>query len=134
MSDTETQSPPATGFRTLGFLDFVRTARGGQLAEDIEAEFKVLLQAVNATQNGGKIMLTLDIKPEKRTAETVVIVDLLKVTLPKFSNMGVVVFPTPDGRVSFQHPAQGTIPGIRDANSEATAQADRRFANVAFGS
>jgi hypothetical protein len=131
MSDTTPN--PNTGFRTLGFLDFVRTSRSGVLAEQIEAEFALVMQAVNATQNSGKITLTLEIKPEKRSSETAVIIDTIKSTIPKFSNMGTIVFPTPDGRVSFQHPAQGTIPGIRDANIEATDHADRRFPNVVFG-
>jgi hypothetical protein len=128
MSDTPYIAP----FKTLGVMDFLRIARRGKLVDELEAEFSTLIQAVNATGNSGKITLTLDVKPSRNSQENATIVDSMKVTIPKFSNMGTLVFPTPEGRVSLENPAQNSIPGLRDANSEAMEQTERKFANATF--
>jgi hypothetical protein len=102
-------------------FDTLRDMRAGLVIEELEASLQELVQAVMTTNKGGKLTLTLEVKPMNKGTEAVVVTDLIKLAKPKIESLGTVMFPTPEGNVQRTHPKQDELPGLSLASSSKTA-------------
>jgi hypothetical protein len=94
------------------FFDTLRDVRGGEVIDDLSARLQELVHAVQSTNATGSLTLTLEVKPMKGSTEAVVITDAIKLKAPQLKSKGTVMFPTPEGNLSRQHPNQAELPGL----------------------
>jgi len=106
------------------FFDTLRDVRAGEVLDELAAKLQELVHAVQSTNGSGRLTLHLDVKPMKGSSEAVVITDEIKLKKPEIKSKGTVMFPTPEGNLTRQHPRQDDLPGITLASSApAPAQA-----------
>lgn len=102
------------------FNDTLVQLRFGELHDDLTKALNELVQKVDTSQKGGKIVLTLAIKAGK--GGQIEIADDLKVTLPKVEKATSILFATPEGNLQRQDPRQKTFEGIRSVDQEVEAR------------
>jgi hypothetical protein len=94
------------------FVDTLREVRAGSVLEDLDINLQRLVQAVQSTGGAGEIVLKISVKPMKGSTEAVVVKDDIKTKLPEIGSSGTVMFPSPEGNLSRQHPKQDDLPGL----------------------
>ena len=94
------------------FSDTLRDVRAGTVIDQLDNDLQQLVQQVQRTNKGGKLVLTLDIKPMKGSTEAVVVKATVTVKAPTFTDNGTVLFPTPEGSLTRNHHKQPELPGI----------------------
>lgn len=99
------------------FTDTLRDVRAGMVIDQLDADLQQLVQQVQRTNKGGKLVLTIEIKPMKGSTEAVVVKAGVTVKAPQFEDNGTVLFPTPDGNLTRSHHRQDELPGISLAAS-----------------
>lgn len=99
------------------FFDTLRDIRAGAVLDELAAQMQTLVHAVQVCNAGGTLTLTLEVKPMKGSTEAVVVADSIKVKAPHIKSSGTVMFPTPEGNLSRQHPRQTELPGLSLATS-----------------
>lgn len=114
---------------TLGAL------RQGAAASELDGELTRVVSAVRATAKAGKLQLTLTVKPAANgDTTTLVVLDDVKVTLPKVDRGGTIFYATPGDKLSRRDPRQPELGGLREAapvvplrdvNDRRDASADR---------
>lgn len=92
------------------FFDTLRDMRGGEVIAELAAKLQELVHAVQSTNATGSLTLTLEVKPMKGSTEAVVVTDTIKAKVPQLKSAGTVMFPTPDGNLTRQHPKQPELP------------------------
>jgi hypothetical protein len=103
------------------FSDTLRELRDGLCLDELSLQMQMLVQQVQATNKGGRITLTVDVKPAERIAGAVVITDDIKVKLPEIKSDGTLMWPTPEGNLQRNNPKQRELPGITLANPKESA-------------
>lgn len=93
-------------------FDTLRDIRAGQVIDDFESQLQELVHAVQTTNAGGSITLTLEVRPMKGSTEATVVKDSIKLKKPQISTSGTVMFPTPEGNLQRNHPKQESLPGL----------------------
>ena len=79
------------------FSDFLTAIRFGQLQEELSAKLNELTTACTAEGKGGKLVLTLALKPGR--SGQVEILDDIKLTLPPQEHGSTLMFATPEGNL-----------------------------------
>lgn len=103
------------------FTDTLRTLRDGMCLDELSMQMQMLVQQVQATSKGGRLTLTIDVKPADRIPGAVVITDDVKVKLPEIKSDGTLMWPTPEGNLERNNPKQRELPGITLAGSKENA-------------
>lgn len=109
------------------FLDTVRDLRGGEVLDQLDEQLQELVRAVQTTQAGGQLTLTVVVSPTKGASEAVIVKDLIKLKKPEIKSAGTLMFPTVEGNLQRNNPNQRDLPGITLASDNADSPA-RRFA------
>lgn len=102
------------------FNDTLVQLRFGELHEELTDAMNELVSSVDKTQKGGKLTLTLTLKPGK--GGQIELVDDLKVTLPKQEKGSSIMFATPEGNLQREDPRQRSFEGIRSVDQEVKAR------------
>lgn len=89
-------------------FETLKSQRKGAFIEDFEEKFAELVNAVHDTNKGGKITVTLKIKPLKPgvEADTVTLDDDIVLALPKADKKSSVFYTTQNGTLSRTDPNQ----------------------------
>lgn len=111
-------------------LETLREIRRGALLDEAAAKLQELVTAVTATGKGGTLTLKLSVSPAGRGSQvrTVLIQDLVSLSLPTADREVTVFFPTADGDLSRSDPAQLPL-GLRPV--ESVSQAPQPVAGLA---
>lgn len=101
-----------TNNQPRGFMQVAPELRGGALVKELSDALIEVTEAVIANQKGGKITLTLDIKPGAGADNALTIADTLKVSAPKPSNKGTIFFADSKNSLTRNDPNQLELQGI----------------------
>lgn len=88
------------------FFDTLRELRQGAVLDELAEGLHQLVEGVRATGNGGKLTLTLAIKPPAKATGSVIVEDNVEVKLPKPEREATMFFTAPDGSLTRYHPDQ----------------------------
>lgn len=99
------------------FFDTLREVRAGEILDDLAERMQELVHAVQVTNAAGSLTLTLEVRPMKGSTEAVVVSDTIKTKTPQLKSKGTVMFPTPEGNLTRQHPKQAELPGLSVART-----------------
>lgn len=107
-------APTTEGNQTMRrpFFETLRDVRGGAVLDELAEQMQQLVHAVQVCNASGTLTLTLEVKPMKGSTEAVVVSDTIKAKAPQIKSSGTVMFPTPEGNLSRQHPRQIDLPGL----------------------
>lgn len=94
------------------FTDTLRDIRGGEVLDQLDDQLQELVRAVQSTQAGGQITLTLAVAPMKGSTEAVIVKDAIKLKKPEVKSNGTLMFPTVEGNLQRDNPNQRELPGI----------------------
>lgn len=84
--------------------------RDGGAVEELASELRSLSAAVCATGKAGKVLLTIDMKPNGKDAVTVT--DKVDVKLPKPDRSSTMFYVTDDAGLSRRDPRQPSMAGL----------------------
>ncbi len=90
------------------FLDLLREHRNGLTHEELTEALNEIVEAVASEGKGGKLTLTIAVKPHGDGA--VMVMDELKITKPKPTKGGSIFFVTPENNLIRQDPKQPSLP------------------------
>lgn len=65
------------------FADTLRDIRGGEVIDQLDEQLQELVRAVQSTQAGGQITLTMIVAPMKGSSEAVIVKDAIKLKKPE---------------------------------------------------
>jgi hypothetical protein len=103
---------------TRGFFESLIEHRNGGCAIDMQQAVEEVVKGVRETGKGGKVVLTLAIKPATKGAgevDTVLMSDSIKVDVPKLAKKETVFFVNEDNGLSRQDQRQmHMLEGIKD--------------------
>src|SRR5882672_4541380 len=91
------------------FTQTLETLRHGELTGELDKHLRELVIACDGASKAGE--LTLKIKPTKSGAME--IIDDFSVKMPKADRSTTIMFPTVEGNLQRNDPAQGELDGIR---------------------
>jgi len=92
-------------------LETLGQLRRGLLLSDLSERMADLVKQVKATGRGGKLTLTLTVKPAgKGVVRNVVVEDEVALKLPAPDKEATIFFPTEDGSLSRSDPNQYPLP------------------------
>lgn len=97
--------------------EFIRTAgelRGGLFLEEVSGELNLLVAAVRDTARGGKLIITLAIKPASKDANVLVIEDSVTVKMPRNERGNTILFATNKNTLQRNDPRQPELSGMRE--------------------
>ena len=104
-----------------GFIKFLQEHRGGATHEEISDHIRDLVAAVTDERKGGKITITVEIKPIGKGDGLEVGVDV-KATLPKVKPGVSIFFATHDNNLQRQDPRQSNLE-LREITPASVARA-----------
>lgn len=90
------------------FIKFLQEHRGGATEDEISEQIRDLVAAVSDERKGGKITITVEVKPIGKSDGFEVGVDI-KASLPKVKPGVSIFFATPDNCLTRQDPRQQTM-------------------------
>lgn len=93
------------------FFRLLRVLDEGNLPVDLHTAIGGLVQAVKNTGKGGKLTITIAVKPTKGNSERVLFDPTLKVTEPKIETSTTLMYVSDDGSLSREDPRQPKLPG-----------------------
>ncbi|MGB3068471.1 MAG: hypothetical protein WBC18_07985 [Ottowia sp.] len=102
------------------FVDTLRDLRSGEVLDQLDEHMQELVRAVQTTQAGGQITLTIIVAPTKGSSEAVVVKDAIKLKKPEIKSAGTLMFPTVEGNLQRSNPNQRDLPGITLASDNDT--------------
>jgi hypothetical protein len=94
------------------FFDTMRDINNGTIVDKLDAGLNELVQAVQRTNKGGKITLTVEIAPMKDSTEAVQVKAAVSSKEPMFEDAGSIMFPTPEGNLQRNYYKQPELPGV----------------------
>lgn len=93
------------------FAETLKEIRDGDLATELSEKVRQLVEAVTATQKGGKLVLTLSVGPMKKGTNMLLVEDTVKLALPEPERESTtVMFPTEDNELTRRDPRQPKLP------------------------
>lgn len=104
------------------FVDTLRDLRSGEVLDQLDDQLQELVRAVQTTQAGGQITLTVVVAPMKGSTEAVVVKDLIKLKKPEIKSSGTLMFPTAEGNLQRNNPNQRELPGITLASDRSAPE------------
>jgi hypothetical protein len=99
------------------FVDTLRDVRAGKVIDELDEQLQTLVQKVQSTIKGGSLVLTIEIKPLKGSAEAVIVKAGISCKMPSFDEAGTVLFPSPEGNLTRSHHRQPDLPGLALASA-----------------
>ena len=100
------------------FLETLRELRNGATLEELSEELATLIAAVRHTNKGGKLVLTISIKPATAgDAGTVLLTDSVSTTLPEADRRATLMFTTEQNGLSRKDPNQAELT-LRDVGAD----------------
>jgi type I site-specific restriction endonuclease len=90
------------------FLDLLREHRNGVTHDELSQALQEVVAAVSTEGKAGKLQLTIAVKPHGDGA--VMVMDEVKVTVPKKTKGGSLFFVTPENNLARQDPKQPNLP------------------------
>lgn len=105
------------------FVQTLDTLRAGELTDELNVTLRELVKAVDESEKVGSITITLKLKPTKSGA--IEIYDDIKCKMPQADKTSTMMFPTVEGNLQRNDPAQGELDGLRsvEADTRATRKA-----------
>lgn len=101
------------------FVKFLSEQRGGVLHDDLNDKLRELIAAVAAEGKGGKIVLTIGIKPAEKSDGAVFVTDDVKVTIPAPKKSSSIFYTSPENNLVRDDPRQ-TKMELREVGPSAT--------------
>jgi hypothetical protein len=92
------------------FAAFLHDQRGGVLHSELSEALAEVSQAVMLHNKGGKVTLTISVKPAGNAEHTVFIGDDVKVQVPQAEKPTSMFFVDDEGNVSRRDPRQAELP------------------------
>ena len=103
------------------FTQTLMELRGGAVVEEATNELNTLVSMVRDTGKGGKITLTVEVKPFPKVQDALEMTGKVMATLPREKETAEVFFPTVENNLSRHSERQTELPGISLADSRSTA-------------
>lgn len=88
--------------------DILREMEGGQLVDDLTREFNKIVAAARETRKGGKLVISIDIKPQG--FKTMAVDASFKATVPEHDRAGSTFFVSKDGQLVCDDEDQPRLP------------------------
>lgn len=104
------------------FAETLKDIREGALLTELPQALQEVLAAVRATGKAGKLTLTLSIKPLEGSANSILISDDVKTTLPEPTRLTTVMFVTDDNELTRRDPRQPKLPDMGVVRSMPSAE------------
>lgn len=98
------------------FLDTLRDLRGGNVHDELSDALQEVVAAVSAEGKAGKLTLTISVKPAGAGQGALLVVDDIKIAVPKPTNGGTIFYATPDNNLQREDPKQSRLP-LRDVGA-----------------
>lgn len=93
------------------FIDTIRDIRDGELLNELPRLLQEVIEAVQATNKKGKLVITLEMAPSKQVGNMVLLTDDVKQTIPEPDrNTTTVFFITEESDLSRRDPRQPKLP------------------------
>jgi hypothetical protein len=94
-------------------VETLQSVRKGGLVFDLAAKTEELIKAIRETGRGGRLTMTLDIKPMKQGDGNVLMIDDdVKIKAPSLSREATIMFSTRDGLLQRKDPRQREFDGM----------------------
>lgn len=111
--------------QTRPIIDVLREVNGGKFLDKLADDLQDLTQAVTYHEEGGKLTITLNIKPATKGDASLIVIhgtSTVKAPVEKFKGL---FYPTADNNLQSRNPNQEEIPGLRVASdNEAPSHVD----------
>lgn len=112
------------------FMDCIKEIRGGTLPSELGELLQKLVADVRATGKGGKLTLTLDVKPMKKAGDnTLLIEDDIRIAAPLPDKPGTILYANDENVLSRKDPRQPELGGLRDVTRVSPMPQNREAAN-----
>lgn len=98
------------------FVQTLDTLRYGELTSELDKNLRELVLACTGANKGGELVLKIKLKPTKSGA--IDLIDEVSMKLPKQDKGTTLMFPTVEGHLQRNDPAQGELEGIRSVVSD----------------
>ena len=98
------------------FAQTLSTLRSGELTDELDVTMRELVKAVDESGKVGTITLTLKLKPTKSGA--IELADDIKCKMPQSDKVTTILFPTVEGNLQRNDPAQGELDGLRSVGED----------------
>lgn len=99
--------------KSLTITEVLMNMRDGGAIEELATELRGLSAAVTTTGKAGKVVLTIDMKPNGKDAVTVT--DKIDVKLPKPDPQATMFYVTDDAGLTRRDPRQPSLEGVEAA-------------------
>lgn len=99
--------------KSLTITEVLMSLRDGGSVEELASELRSCAAAVTTTGKAGKVVLTIDMKPNGKDAVT--ITDKVDVKLPKADAAATMFYVTDDAGLSRRDPRQPSMDGLEVA-------------------
>lgn len=96
--------------RIRPFADFLQEQAGGHLHDELSTSLRDLVAAVAETNKGGKLTLTVRVKPMPNVPGAVIVEDDVKLAEPKLARRNGVFFVDADNNLIQDNPKQPPLP------------------------
>jgi hypothetical protein len=103
-------------------IDVLRDLRGGAVIEELDAALQALVMQVQSTLKGGALTLKVEVKPLKGSAEAVIVRATVESKAPTLEDVGVIMFPSPEGNLTRSHFRQPDLPGLAAVDAQPVAK------------
>lgn len=120
---TTTPTSPEEERRVRPFAEFLQQQARGRTHDELSEALHNLLRAVQETGKGGKVQLTIDVKPlGKGDERQVIVTDSVAVKMPAPKRAETFFFIDDDGNLTRTDPRQPELP-LRDVSRTEAAEA-----------
>ncbi len=105
-----------------GAMQVLPEVRNGHLVRELSEQIREVYKKVEETRLGGKINLTLTFKPLQGSENGVVIMDDLKVTMPKKKAGETIFYGDKEGSLTRNDPNQLELHGLEVIRNDGPAE------------
>lgn len=96
------------------FIDVLKELRGGQAIDDLTEEMAGLTEAIRDAGRGGKLMLTVTVKPASKGAISTLLLDAaITVKKPVKESESTIFYATDENVLQRNDPRQPELSGLR---------------------
>lgn len=107
------------------FMQTLRELRKGAALADAGEKLQQLIAAVREAKKGGKLTLTIEVKPAKGDTDILTIQDAVKVALPEPERGVTIMYATDENTLQREDPRQPKLADLRPVAVAATSQEER---------
>jgi hypothetical protein len=125
MTDTTTEDRHARPF-----ADWLREQSGGDTHEELGEGLHDLIARVRDTGKGGKLTLTVSIKPLKDDLNVLIVTDEIKLSLPEHDRKGSMFYADDDNNLVRNDPRQLSFDSLREVPPPTHADVDQTTGEI----